>query len=139
MLRRKLAVFLGLVATSSAVGAIVGALSLWVATAIFGVGPQFGDAVLLDAGAKAGALTGIVLAPISAWSLLRKVPLWRTIGESALGALLGSLVGSALAMTFSGGLAWSILGGPVGFALAVIRLRMASGTPSSPEASVMAR
>jgi len=118
---------LGLMATGSAIGAVLGAVSLWVATAILGVGPNVGSAELLVAGAKAGALTGTVLAPISALALMRHVPLWRAIGEPALGTALGSIAGSAIASLIGGGLAWSILGAPIGFLIAAVRLRMAYG------------
>lgn len=123
-MRRILIVTLGLMATGSAIGAVVGALSLWVATALLGVGPHGSNGALLLAGAEAGALTGAVLAPISAWSLMRYVPLWRAIGEPALGTILGSIAGSAAAAPLHGGLAWSILGALIGFVVAAVRLRI---------------
>ena len=126
-MRRIIIVVVGLMATGSVIGAVLGAVSLWVATAILGVGPNVGSAELLAAGAQAGALTGMVLAPISAWALMRHVPLWRAIGEPALGTALGSIAGSAIASVIGGGLAWSLLGAPIGFLVAAVRLRMAYG------------
>ncbi|MEX2153633.1 MAG: hypothetical protein WD825_09865 [Gemmatimonadaceae bacterium] len=130
-MRRILIVTLGLMATGSVIGAVLGALSLWIATAILGVGPELGsDAELLVAGAKAGALTGSVLAPISAWSLMRVVPLWRAIGDPALGTALGAILGSFAAAMLNGGLAWSILGALIGFLVAAVRLRIVYGARS---------
>ena len=116
---------LGLVATGAALGAALGAISLLVATALLHVGPAFGVPQLLDAGAKAGALTGSLLAPASAWTLMRRVPLGRAIGATFAGGLLGSIGGSLAAAGISGGLVWSILGAPVGFLLAIAYLRSA--------------
>jgi hypothetical protein len=127
--RRILIVTLVLVATGSSIGAVLGALSLWIATAILGVGPRLGSgAELLAAGAKAGALTGAVLAPISAWTLMRFAPLWRAIGEPALGTALGAIAGAMAASLMGGGLAWSIIGAPIGFLLAAVRLRISYGS-----------
>jgi hypothetical protein len=136
MMRRVLIVILGLAATGSVVGAVLGALSLWVATAIFGVGPSLGTAELLAAGARAGALTGALLAPISAWSLMRFVPLWRAIGEPALGTALGAIAGALAASLMGGGLAWTILGAPIGFLVAAVRLRIAYGARLKQKKSV---
>jgi hypothetical protein len=137
--RRILIVTLGLVATGSVIGAMLGALSLWVATTILGAVPNAGSGVeLLSAGAKAGALTGAILAPISAWSLMRFVPLWRAIGEPALGTTFGATAGSLAASVMGGGLAWSILGGLIGFLVAAVRLRIAYGARSTPKESVAA-
>jgi hypothetical protein len=120
---RVLTVTLGLVATGAVLGALIGATSLWVATGVLGVGPALSWTDLLEAGSKAGALTGMTLAPISAWALMRRVPLGRAIGSTAVGALLGSLGGSIIASILDAGLAWSILGAPIGFLLAVAVLR----------------
>jgi hypothetical protein len=136
IVRRILTVTLGLVATGSAIGAVLGALSLWMATAILGVGPNFSNAELLEAGAKAGSLTGAILAPISAWSLMRFVPLWRAIGQPALGTTLGALAGAMAASVLSSGLAWPILGGLTGFLVAAVRLRIAYGARSTQRESV---
>src|SRR5688500_19319293 len=38
-------------------------------------------------------LLGLVLAPLAAWTLMRHVPLWRALGETALGTALGGILG----------------------------------------------
>jgi len=77
-------------------------------------------------GAEFGAATGAVLAPIAAWTLMRRVPLWRAIAETAVGTVLGAaigLIGQPLINT-----AWlsPVLLGIAGFILAAIRLRLAA-------------
>lgn len=124
-MRRILVVTAGLVATGAALGAVLGALSLWVATALVGVGPGGAAAELIVDGAKAGSLTGPILAPLTAWSVMRRVPLWRAIGEPAIGTVLGSFAGSVAASLLNAGLAWSILSALLGFIVAVLRLGVA--------------
>lgn len=48
-------VTVGLILTGVALGGAIGALCRWLATSAFGVGPPYEFAVLLEAGAKAGA------------------------------------------------------------------------------------
>lgn len=137
-MRRILTITLGLLATGSAVGAVLGALSLWVATAALGVGPINSNAELLVAGAQAGALTGAALAPVSAWALMRHAPLWRAVIEPAIATALGSLGGSTAAALLGGGLAWSILGAPIGFFAAAVHLKLRYSSERSADARVAA-
>ena len=125
-------VTLALIATGSTIGAVLGALSLLTATAVFGVGPQYPVFDLLAAGTQAGGLAGAILAPTSAWVLLKRVPLWKSIAEPALGTLLGSIASTIMASMIDGGLAWSILGGLAGFLIAVGRLRILYSTVLKP-------
>ena len=41
------------------------------------------------------AIIGAIGTPLLAWSLMRRVPLWRAVGEPALGGILGTLVSLA--------------------------------------------
>jgi hypothetical protein len=127
-MRRKVIVTLVLAAIGAIFGAALGALSLWVANVILRVGQKAtSDVALLAAGAQAGALAGAALAPISAWALMRHTPLWRAIGEPVLGTALGSIAGTFAASRLHGDLAWTIVGGLLGFLIAAIRLRFAFG------------
>ena len=47
-----------------------------------------------------GAIAGAVLAPVAAWSLMRHVPLWRAIAETAAGTVLGVGIGYCLGPAF---------------------------------------
>jgi len=45
------------------------------------------------AGAVFGAAMGAGLAPVAAWTLMRRVPIWRAIAETAAGTVLGTALG----------------------------------------------
>lgn len=67
-------------------------------------------------GATAGAYIGAALAPMIGWLFLRRVPLARAIGQTALGALLGIAVSALVDPRLSELLALA------GFLVAAIRL-----------------
>ena len=137
-MRRVAIITLGLALTGAVVGAVLGALSLWLATAIRGMTLSLNSAHILLEGAQAGALMGTVLAPVAAWSLMRSVPLWRAFAEPALGTVVGALAGTLLGPLWRPGLAWSIVGGLIGFLIAAVHLRIVFGTRSSGRNSVAA-
>lgn len=111
-------------ATGAVVGGLLGAAALAIAT-MSGLlyFARTIDAEILLAGAKAGALAGVVLAPVAAWTLMRSVPLWRAIGEPGIGTALGSVLGTVVGRYTDFGLSASILGGLIGFLVAAVRLR----------------
>ncbi|HTE43830.1 MAG TPA: hypothetical protein VK636_01190 [Gemmatimonadaceae bacterium] len=78
-----------------------------------------------------GGMMGAVLAPVAAWTLMRRVPIWRAITETAIGTVIGAVVG--LIFQPQHDTAW--LSPPLlaigGFALAAIRLRFATGARRS--------
>ena len=137
-MRRIAIITLGLALTGAVVGGVLGASSLWLATAIRGMTLRLNSAHVLLAGGEAGALMGTVLAPVAAFSLMRSVPLWRAIAEPALGTVLGALAGALLGPLWRPGLAWSIVGGLVGFFIAAVHLRIVFGARSSRGKSVAA-
>ncbi|MCC7001319.1 MAG: hypothetical protein IT357_04110 [Gemmatimonadaceae bacterium] len=120
-----------LVATAlvAALGAIGGALGglliatiallaeLGAPTSVNVVQPNFGFAALL--GAIWGAAAGAILGPVFAWTLLRRAPLWRAVGETAFAAALGT----GLVVAFVPGEAWLLVGALVPSLLAALRLR----------------
>ena len=119
-LRRILVVTAGLTVT----GAIAGAITAMVAVTIVML-IVTGLSALADLGwvmgfaAMLGAPIGAVILPLEAWVLLRRVPLWRALAETAAGTLLGAV---AFALLSPG----PIIGAVIGFTLAAIRLRIAS-------------
>jgi uncharacterized membrane protein len=132
--RRILIVILGLAITGAVVGSVLGILSLWAASAILNGLPNAGAIPdIASNGAKAGALVGAVLVPISAWSLMRFAPLWRAIAEPALGTTLGAVIGSLAAAYMKVGLKWSIIGALAGFLLAAVHLRIVYRSSASPK------
>jgi len=138
-MRRVAIITLGLALTGAVVGGVLGALSFWLATAIRGMTLSLNSARILIAGGEAGALMGTVLAPVAAWSLMRSVPLWRAIAEPALGTVVGALAGTLLGPLWRPGLAWSIVGGLIGFLIAAVHLRIVFGARSSGRNCVAAR
>jgi hypothetical protein len=119
-LRRILLVTAGLMVT----GAIAGAITAMVAVTIVMLVVS-GLSALADLGwgmavaAMLGAPIGAVILPLEAWVLLRRVPLWRALAETAAGTILGAV---AFALLSPG----PILGAVIGFTLAAIRLRIAT-------------
>ena len=65
-----------------------------------------------------GAVLGAVLAPVAAWTLMRHVPLWRAIAETALGTVIGGAIG--LVVVFD----YTLIAAIGGFGLAALRLRL---------------
>jgi hypothetical protein len=83
-----------------------------------------GAAAVLGWSAAFGGVLGLVLAPLAAWTLMRHVPIWRAIAETALGTTIGAVVGFALAATLQAGLILPIALALVGFVVAAVRLRV---------------
>jgi hypothetical protein len=117
-IRRILAVTLGLTLTGAIVGAAIGAIVLlgWV-SATRSPGSPFPVAELLGIGAIFGAYIGAVIAPIAAWTLLRRVPLGRAIAGAAIGTAIGAVVGGLIAPI------GPIIGGIAGFVGGALYLR----------------
>ena len=84
----------------------------------------FGTSALVGFG------VGVIAGPLLSWTLLRRAPIWRAIGEPALGAGLGAAV--AMAVTDVG--FWPTIAAAVASAtLAALRLRRAvTRTPAAP-------
>ncbi|MET0398629.1 MAG: hypothetical protein ABW277_17705 [Longimicrobiaceae bacterium] len=89
------AVTAGLVAAGALVGALVGVLAftVWMLPLADLPRPYRELAAALPFVGMYGAAMGAVLGPVAAWLLMRRVPLWKAIGGTALGTLAGSLLG----------------------------------------------
>jgi hypothetical protein len=110
--KRVVVVGLGLVVTGAAIGSVCGVVAL---SLILGAGGRLPAAdVALVAGLFGGAL-GALLGPAAGFSILRHVPLGKAIGWTALGAIVGGLIGVPFAMGL-------ILGPVVGFGAAALAL-----------------
>src|SRR5438552_1299859 len=106
-LRRVIIVTLGLVASGLLVGAILGAILPVVLVAIRSERTPFSYPALMSIGALFGAVNGAVLAPIAAWSLMRHVPIWRAIAETATGTAIGAFGGLLLGPVYGDvGVVW---------------------------------
>jgi hypothetical protein len=133
-LRRILAVTAGLSLTGFLLGAALGGLLFGAASVIAaGVRPNLALPVL---GAALGCgVLGLVLAPLAAWTLMRHVPLWRALGETALGTALGGVAGylvPADSWPFPFPFVPPLLFALLGFVLAALRLRLTHRVKTAP-------
>jgi hypothetical protein len=125
-LRRIIAVTAGLSIVGFLLGAVLGGLIFGAASMIAaGVRPTL---VLPVLGAALGCgVLGLVLAPLAAWTLMRHVPLWRALGETALGTALGGIIGYLVpvdAWPFPFPFVPPLLFALAGFVIAALRLRL---------------
>jgi hypothetical protein len=115
---------IGLSIAGGVVGGVLGAMLLAVMLVVGGGVRDIGNVVPI--GSIFGAAMGAVLAPIAAWTLMRNVPIWRAIAETAVGTMVGAGIGMSFQpMYHSAWLSPAILG-VAGFALAALRLRLKS-------------
>ena len=129
-LGRVAAVTLSIATIGAIIGGALGAALLAVWGLRLGVrGPDF--LARAGFGASVGAGLGAVLAPLTAFAFLRRVPLGRALAQTSLGTtagaavglLVGSVSGSSI-MSLPAGLAGAL----VGFVASAIRLRFATRT-----------
>jgi hypothetical protein len=119
-------VTLALGAVGAVVGAALGALALWgLSVAIRN--PRATELVPFAAGF--GGLLGFILAPAAAWTLMRHVPLWRAILETALGTAVGVAIGCVVGPTLGPAVLWPLGLGVAGFLAAALRLRLTHRAP----------
>jgi hypothetical protein len=84
-------------------------------------------AILRTAGAV-GFGVGVLAGPVLAWTMLRQAPIWRAVGETALGAGLVAAVFIVVDTGFIPMLGASVLGAT----LAAVRLRRATKRAARP-------
>lgn len=123
-LRRIVAVTLALAAAGAVVGAVLAVLSVVGLLLALG-GPQryhLAPGAFVSVAAFGGVL-GFVLAPLAAWTLMRHVPLWRALVETALGTAVGLAIGCLVGPLRGGDPLWAILLGLAGFGSTALRLR----------------
>ena len=125
MPRRSVARIIQVTIGLSALGLVVGGILGGGLLALLGF--RMGDTISGDVlyyGALFGGAMGAALAPLAAWTLMRHVPIWRAITETAVGTVVGTTIGLVFQPLWD--TAW--LSPPVlgiaGFALAAIRLRL---------------
>jgi hypothetical protein len=95
-----------LIAVIGAVGGVIGGIAVATVVLIavgFVTGEQLSNTIwsslpaVLSVTTGLGALYGSVLGPLYAWTMLRRAPLWRAIGETAVAATIGVGAGVGLA------------------------------------------
>ena len=120
-LRRVLVITAALAGMGAVVGSVLGLLLM---AAILTVTREACSATGLFMGAGFGAASGFVLAPIAAWTLMRRVPIWRAIVDTAVGTTIGAGLGLLPQPRFTVVAAYPILLGLLGFTAAALRLRL---------------
>jgi hypothetical protein len=120
-LRRVLVITAALAGLGAVVGGMLGALLV---SALMVVPPRTWSATVLFVGAEFGAAVGFVLAPIAAWTLMRRVPIWRAIVDTSVGTTIGAGLGLLLQPRFTVLALSPVVLGVVGFAAAALRLRI---------------
>jgi hypothetical protein len=91
------------------------------------------DAPVVAVGAAAGAALGAVLAPLTSWVFLRRVPLGKALLQTTVGTTVGAAIGLAVdgvGLTHRFIIPASLVGAIVGFLAAATRLRFAARTPA---------
>ena len=116
--RRILIITAALAGLGAVVGGILGSLLV---TALTVLAARAWNATILLAGAGFGVAVGFVLAPVAAWTLMRRVPIWRAIVDTAVGTTLGAGLGLLLQPRFT---AAPVVLGVIGFSAAALRLRL---------------
>ena len=89
------------------------------------------DAPAVAVGVVAGAALGAVLAPLTSWLFLRRVPLGKALLQTTVGTTVGTAIGLALdsvGLTHRFIIPASLVGAIVGFLAAATRLRFAPRT-----------
>lgn len=120
-------VTLGLSIVGLVVGGTLGAFVVTLLALRVGHLGRLSEPFLL--GAVSGAAMGFVLAPTAAWTLLRHVPFWRAITETARGTVIGAGIGLAFQPMHDANWLSPLLLGTAGFSLASLRLRWRSRFP----------
>jgi hypothetical protein len=88
-------VTVGLAGVGAACGALLGGLTVLVQ--LYGiVPPRAYPFIFLRFGAVAGGYLGAIFAPTIGWLFLRRAPLYRAIGQTAVGTLIGIAIGAAI-------------------------------------------
>lgn len=119
--RRILIITAALAGLGAVVGSVLGVLLM---AAILTVTREAWSATVLFVGAAFGAVSGFVLAPIAAWTLMRRVPIWRAVVDTAVGTTIGAGLGLLAQPRFAVVAAYPILLGLLGFTAAALRLRL---------------
>ena len=118
------------------IGAIIGACVGGVLFVTWSFAAEVNRWLLLAQGAGSGAALGAVLAPITAWAFLRRVPLGKALLQVTIGTTIGTVIGLLLDRAGVASMALfptGLVGALVGFLAAAIRLRIATRTtPAEP-------
>ena len=117
-------VTVALAAVGAGVGSVLGTFLVAMLAAREGGFGLIGPIQVLLVGASFGASVGAVLAPLAAWTLMRRVPIWRAVAETAVGTVVGTGIGLLIGPNADSPFSLPLVLGLAGFALASLRLRL---------------
>jgi hypothetical protein len=120
--QRKTQVVAGIVAASAAVGAAAGVVTAGLIALAYREPRVLLDGEVMVFASGVGAACGAVLGPAAAFGFMRRVPLGRLFGQTAIGTVAGGLAGFAAGFFLPLGLAGVVGAAAVGFTTAATRL-----------------
>ena len=134
MPRRSIARIIQVTLGLSVLGIVVGGTLGGALVALLGlrVGDVGIDGEVLYTGTVFGATMGGVLAPLAAWTLMRRVLIWRAIAETAVGTITGTVIGLIFQPLHDTAWLSPPLLGIAGFIFAAVRLRLRRGPRAAP-------
>lgn len=140
---RATSITLAIAVVGAIIGGVIGAALLagWTSLAwVFYEGGGRGS--VIAGGAAAGAGLGAVLAPLTAWVFLRRVPLGKALLQTTVGTTVGAAIGLGLdsaGIMLKTGVPAGVVGAIVGFLAAAIRLRFAKRTTARAAGTLSSR
>jgi hypothetical protein len=140
---RAFSITLGIAVVGAAIGGIIGAALLagWTSFSWFFYDPGSRGSIVAG-GAAAGAGLGAVLAPLTSWVFLRRVPLGKALLQTMVGTTAGAAIGLGLdsaGLMLRTPVPAGLVGAIAGFLAAAIRLRLAKRTTAREAGTVSAR
>ena len=128
MTQRRIGRIIAVTALLAALGGVAGGLGgllIVAAVALLVRSGAGGLMVALEIGSAVGFAFGLLAGPTLAWTMLRRAPIWRAIGETALAAGMAS----TLAVVMSWSLIQSVWWAAAASLAAAFRLRYAYRVP----------
>ena len=132
---RVFTVTLGIALVGAIIGGVIGAalFAAWTSLSWVTTVDASGGWGLIAMGAAAGAGLGAVLAPLTSWVFLRRVPLGMALLQTTVGTTAGAVIGLGLdgaGLMLRTNVPAGLVGAIAGFLAAAVRLRFAARTPT---------
>lgn len=134
-LGRAFSITLVIALVGAVIGAVMGGLlfAAWRSFHSISIGLGERSMRVIAVGAAGGAGLGAVLAPLTSWVFLRRVPLGKALLQTTVGTTVGAAIGlvvDGLGPSYGFIIPASLIGAILGFLAAATRLRFAPRTPA---------